>query len=40
MELTVKDDDMNNLRPCVMFHGELGAMVQIVNEEIYKQKDQ
>lgn len=31
---------MASLRPCVMFHGERGAMVQIVNEEVYKKKDE
>ena len=31
MELTVKDIDLMGLRPCVMFHGEIGAMVHIVN---------
>lgn len=27
------------LKPCVMFHGEVGAMVHIVNEEVYRRKD-
>lgn len=38
MELTVKDEDLFKLKPCVMFHGDIGAMVKIVDDSIYKNK--
>jgi hypothetical protein len=31
MELECKDDDLIKLKPCVLFHGEKGALVSIVD---------
>ena len=31
MELDIKDEDFFKLKPCVLFHGERGAMVKIVD---------
>ena len=33
MELMLKDEEMEHLKPCLLFHGEEGAVVEIVEEE-------
>lgn len=32
MQLGIDDNDIELLKPCVMFHGEQGAKVQILEE--------
>jgi hypothetical protein len=39
MELECKDDDLVKLKPCVLFHGEKGALVSIVDQYMYLHKD-
>lgn len=38
MELDIAEADMSKLKACVLFHGEKGAMVTIVDQDQYKDK--